>query len=258
MNVDSTEIAPGVLRVRIQNEAKRNALTAEVLADLADALDSAATTDSVRVVVLTAAGDFFCAGGDTARMGEQRPAPLAKRDYLAGGVGRLARSFTRLDKPVVAALNGPAVGAGVDLALWCDFRFAHPRAYLRLGFVDLGLTPGFGSAWLLTRLLGPARAMEILLVGEKLTAHDAAGLGLVRTVTEDLDAEVTAFAEVLAGKPAPAVRVTKRLIQRAYAMDVMDSMEQAWSSFALLQETPEHIEAVRAMSARRSGKEARG
>ena len=253
MTVQTGELAPGVLRIRIDNEAKRNALSAEVLAALADALDRAATDDAVRVVVLTAAGRFFCAGGDTGRMGDGRPSPMAKRDYLAGGVGRLARRFAALEKPVIAAVNGPAIGAGVDLALWCDFRMAHPSAHLRLGFVDLGLTPGFGSAWLLTHLVGPSRALEILLTGEPLTAEAAQALGLFRAVTENLDDDVATFARLLASKPGPAVRITKRLVQRAHAMDVMDSLDLAWSSFGLLQETPEHIAAVQAMRARRKG-----
>ncbi|WP_203701974.1 enoyl-CoA hydratase/isomerase family protein [Asanoa iriomotensis] len=240
--------------IRIDHPAKKNALSAEILAGLADALETAATDPAVRVVVLTAVGDVFCAGGDTNRMGEDRPGPWEKRDYLAGGVGRLARRFAALDKPVIAALNGPAVGAGVDLALWCDFRIAHPSAYLRLGFVDLGLTPGFGGAWLLTHLLGPSLALEILLTGEKVTAQRAADLGLFRTVTPAFDDEAAAFAALLAGKSSPAVRATKRLVQRAYAMDVMDSLDLAWASFGLLQETPEHLAATQALRARRKGR----
>jgi enoyl-CoA hydratase/carnithine racemase len=241
----------GVLTVVIDEPAKRNALTAEVLADLAGVLDRAATDPDVRVVVLTAAGEVFCSGGDTGRMGDGRPGPWDKRDYLAGGVGRLARRFAALDKPVIAAVNGPAVGAGVDLALWCDFRMAHPRAYLRAGFVDLGLTPGFGGAWLLTHLVGPARALEILLTGDKVSAEQARDLGLLRSVTADLDTEVAAFAARLAAKPSPAVRATKRLVQRAASTDVMDSLDLAWASYGLLQETPEHVAAVRARRERK-------
>lgn len=235
----------GVLRVTIDNPAKKNALTAEVLAGVADALDRAATDPEVRVVVLTSTGDVFCAGGDTARMGDGRPGPWEKRDYLAGGVGRLARMFAALDKPVVAAVNGPAVGAGVDLLLWCDLRLAHPSAYLRLGFVDLGLTPGFGGAWLLTHLVGQTRALEMLLLGEKVGAEAARDMGLFREVTQELDTAAMDLANRLAAKPSPAVRATKRLVQRALQMDVMDSLDLAWASFGLLQETPEHIEAAR-------------
>ena len=254
MTVDSSLISPGVLRIRIDSPAKRNALSAEVLAGLADALDRSADDDAVRVVVLTAAGDIFCAGGDTNRMGAQRPGPWQKRDYLAAGVGRLARRFAALDKPVIAALNGPAIGAGVDLALWCDFRMAHPSAYLRLGFVDLGLTPGFGGAWLLAHLLGPSQALEILLTGEKVSAERARVIGLFRSVSDRLDDDVLEFASLLAAKPSPAVRATKRLVQRASSMDVMDSLDLAWASFGLLQETPEHIEAVRALRERRENR----
>jgi enoyl-CoA hydratase/carnithine racemase len=241
----------GVLRVTIDNPAKKNTLTAEVLAALADSLDRAATDPAVRVIVLGATGDVFCAGGDTSRMGDGRPGPWDKREYLAGGVGRLARLFASLDKPVIAAVNGPAVGAGVDLLLWCDFRFAHPSAYLRLGFVDLGLTPGFGGAWLLTHLVGPTRAMELLLIGEKVGAEKARELGLFREVTESFDEAAIELAKLLAAKPSPAVRTTKRLVQRAFQLDVLDSLDLAWASFGLLQETPEHIEAVRRQRERR-------
>jgi enoyl-CoA hydratase/carnithine racemase len=257
MKVETGELSPGVLRIRVDHPAKKNALSAEILAGLADALDRAATDPAVRVVVLTATGDVFCAGGDTNRMGEGRPSPWEKRDYLAGGVGRLARRFAALDKPLIAALNGPAVGAGVDLALWCDFRIAHPSAYLRPGFVDLGLTPGFGGAWLLTHLVGASRALDILLTGEKVSAQQALALGLFRAVTDTVADDTAAFAGLLAAKPAPAVRATKRLVQRASAMDVMDSLDLAWASFGLLQETPEHLAASRALRERRAGRDGR-
>lgn len=254
VRIDATPT--GVLWLTIDNPERKNALTAEVLAALAETVERAATDDTVKVLVVTATGTIFCAGGDTNRMGDQRPSPWQKKDYLAGGVGRLARAFATLDKPVVAAINGPAIGAGVDLALWCDFRLAHPDAYLRLGFVDLGLTPGFGGAWLLTHLVGQTKALEILLLGEPVTATEAQELGLVRTVTTDLAAEAERLAERLAAKPGPAVRVTKRLVQRAFSVDVFDSLDLAWASFGLLQETPEHTEAVRAMNAAREARRA--
>lgn len=241
------DVTGGVLRLTIDEPAKRNALSVETMAALAAGLERVAGDDEVRVGVLTGAGDYFCAGGDTSRMGQQRPAPWQRRDYLDGGVGRLARLFVHLDKPVIAAVNGPAIGAGMDLALWCDFRFAGPGSYLRAGFVDLGLAPGFGSAWQLTRLLGRSHALDILLTGRRVTAEQALALGIYRSVTDQPDQPAAELAAELAGKPAPAVRATKRLVQRAMTTDVLDNLELAWCQFGLLQETPEHTDAVRAL-----------
>jgi enoyl-CoA hydratase/carnithine racemase len=257
MVVVESEPAEGVLQLTIDLPDKANALSAEVLAALAGSLDRLATDDDVRVGILTGAGRVFCSGGDTGRMGDQRPGPWDKRSYLAGGVGELARRFLRNDKPIIAAVNGPAVGAGMDLALWCDFRMAARSAYFLPGFVDLGTTPGFGSAWHLTHLVGRSRALELLLTGARIPAEEALAMGLLRAVAatpESLLADAVAFAGELATKPAPAVRFTKRLVQRAEAMDVLDSLELAWSGFAILQETPEHAEAVRRQRERRAAR----
>lgn len=251
MTVHQSIAAPGVLRLTIDEPAKRNALSVSTMAALATGLERLATDDQVRVGVLSATGDYFCAGGDTSRMGAQRPGPWQRRDLLDGGVGRLARQFLQLDRPVIAAVTGPAIGAGMDLALWCDFRFAAPGAYLRAGFVDLGLAPGFGSAWHLTRLLGPSRALEILLTGRPVSAEQALALGVYRSVTDQPEAAAVELATELAGKPVPAVRATKRLVQQALTSGVREHLELAWCQFGLLQETPEHTAAVQAWRERR-------
>lgn len=251
MTVHQDLTAPGVLRLTIDDPATRNALSAESMAALAAGLERLAGDEEVRVGVLTGTGDYFCAGGDTRRMGQQRPGPWQRRDYLDGGVGRLARLLVHLDKPLLAIVNGPAIGAGMDLALWCDFRFAAPGSYLRAGFVDLGLAPGFGSAWQLTRLLGRTRALDILLTGRRVPAEQALALGIYQSVTEHPEQPAAELAGQLAGKPAPAVRATKRLVQRAMATDVLDHLELAWCQFGLLQETPEHTAAIKALWERR-------
>lgn len=252
MAVHEERQPPGLFWMTIDSPAKRNALSADVIDALARSLNRFAGEDELRVGVLTGAGDVFCAGGDTSAMGEGRPSPLAKRDHLDQGVGRLARLFLRLDKPVIAAVNGPAVGAGMDLALWCDFRMAQSSAWLLPGYIDMCLPPGFGGAWHLTHLVGRSRALEILLTGRRIPAEEALRLGIARSVSptgDDLTADVTEFAGELAAMPLPAVRVTKRLVQRAASIDALDSLEQAWASFGLLQETPEHVAAVRRRAA---------
>jgi enoyl-CoA hydratase/carnithine racemase len=247
MTVREDVPAHGVLRITLDEPVTRNALSPEVMRLLERSLERLATDPDMHVGVLTGAGEVFCSGGDTRRMGVSRPSPWDKRTYLEAGIGGLARSFLRLDKPIIGLINGPAVGAGMDLALWCDFRLACPEAYLVAGFVDLGVTPGFGGALHLTRLLGHSGALDVLLTGRRIGAVEAAGLGLLRGVEPHraaLVAEGLRFASELAAKSSPAVRATKRLVQRESFAGLMEHLDLAWSSFALLQETPEHSQAV--------------
>jgi enoyl-CoA hydratase/carnithine racemase len=243
-----------VLLVTLDDESTRNALSQETMTELNDVLDRFGSDPSCNVLVLTGAGTVFCSGGDTRKMGSARPDPWAKREYLRRGVGRLAATFLGLDKPVLGMINGAAVGAGMDLALWCDLRWATSDAYFLPGFVDLGVTPGFGSAWHLTRELGRSRALQILLTGDSLTSEQALTDGLllgVHDTVAELTEQVLDVAARLAAKPAPAMRATKRLVQRADLLDIVDHLDLAWASFAILQETPEHGEAVRRLGERR-------
>jgi enoyl-CoA hydratase/carnithine racemase len=253
LTVAIDEPAPGVRRLRIDDAEHRNALSPDVMDDLYADLESAADDPAVRVVLLAGTGDVFCAGGDTRRMGAARPGPLEKKDYLEHGVGRLARLLFTYDKPVIAAVNGPAVGAGMDLALWCDFRVGVATSYLRGGYIDLALPPGFGAAWLLRQLVGPAHALDILLTGRKVDAAEALALGLYTEVVADQDALAArslARAVALAAKPPAALRLTKRLVRQARDMHPFDSLDLASSHFGVLQESDEHAEAVRAMQER--------
>jgi 2-(1,2-epoxy-1,2-dihydrophenyl)acetyl-CoA isomerase len=260
MTVTTSDRGGGVLQIAIDDESSRNALTVETLAGLRTALERVRHDDAVHVAVLSGTGSVFCSGGDTRRMGASRPSPWQRRTMLADGVGELARLFTAIDKPVIAAVNGPAVGAGMDLALWCDIRLAHSGAYLKAGFIDVSVVPGFGGAWHLTRMLGPSRALEILLTGDPIAADTALALGLYRSVVdsvEELDRCAMQLASRLAGKPQPAVRLTKRLVQRAGQLDAMDSLDVAWSHFGVLQETPEHAEAIARQAQARADRDAR-
>lgn len=239
----------GILTLTIDVPEKRNALTADVLRHLRECLIEFQYDDALGVAVLTGSGKVFCSGGDTRRMGEGRSSPLERRLYLERGVQRLSRAFQEVDKPLVAAINGPAVGAGMDLALACDLRIASSAAYFKAGYSDVGVVPGFGAAWHLPRLVGESRALEILWSGRKVTALEALDLGLLLEIVppEALAARANEMAESLAGRPLQAVRMTKRLVRQAGGGDLNVSLDMAASHFAVLQETDDHVEGIRAL-----------
>lgn len=183
-------------------------------------------------------------------MGAARLNPVERKAYLERGVGRLADVMFNCDKLLIAALNGPAIGAGMDLALWCDFRFAVSSAYLRSGYIDLALPPGFGAAWLLRQLVGPTRTLDILLSGRKVSAAEALSLGLFEAVLdgpEEMMAAVLERAAVVAAKSEAAVRLTKRLVRQARYLHPADILDLASSHLGVLQESPDHAARVRAL-----------
>jgi enoyl-CoA hydratase/carnithine racemase len=250
MTVKVSSPAVGIAVLTIDELATRNALSDSVLTALRRELLACAEAPEVRVVVITGTGRAFSAGGDTRRMGVARLTPPERKEYLERGVGRLADVLFNYDKPLIAALNGAAVGAGMDLALWCDFRFAVTSAYLRSGYIDLALPPGFGAAWLLRQLVGPTRTLDILLTGRKVGAAEAQALGLFEAVLDGPEEMMTAVLEraaVLTSKSEAAVRLTKRLVRQARYLHPGDSMDLASSHFGVLQESPDHVAAVRAL-----------
>ncbi|ESR26757.1 Enoyl-CoA hydratase [Lutibaculum baratangense AMV1] len=198
-----------VMIVRLARPEKKNALTSEMYAGLADALDAAETDQSVRVVMLLGSGGAFTAGNDLS-------------DFLSnpprGGeapVFRFLRALARASVPLVAAVDGDAVGVGTTMLLHCDMVVASTRSRFRLPFVELGLVPEAGSTLLLPRLVGHAKAAELMMLGHFFDADEAWRLGLVNHVTEpdDLEPTLARLAASLAAKPPQALRATKRLLR---------------------------------------------
>jgi enoyl-CoA hydratase len=190
-----TEITDRVAVLTLSHPERRNALNIELSGKLVDAVRAAVADDGVGAIVITGEDPAFCAGGDLAELARADPATL--HTVYAGFL-----AIAQCPLPTIAAVNGAAVGAGLNLALACDLRLAGPRAKFDARFLSLGLHPGGGYTWMLQRLLGPQAAAALTLFGDVLEASEAARIGLVHRVAE----EVVPAAVELAGRAAAAPR----------------------------------------------------
>ncbi|KJR09777.1 crotonase/enoyl-CoA hydratase family protein [Gordonia sp. LUNF6] len=239
----------------------RNAISED---DAIDALVDAATAvnrdQSVRAVILTGAGSAFSAGGNVKDMaaaaGLFGGAPHQQRVGYREGIQRIPRAMYALEVPVIAAVNGPAVGAGCDLALMCDIRIASNTAFFAESFVKLGLIPGDGGAWLLPRAIGPARAAEMALTGDRVDAATALKWGIVSRVVEPADLLPTAreIASRIAANPPVAVRMTKKLLRESSQQTLDQLLELSATMQAVAHHTEDHREAVAAFLEKRPGR----
>lgn len=250
------EVSEGIATITLDNPTRKNAFTLDMIDDWADALRAAAEDDAVRVVILTGAGDAFCSGIDLSVLQAVEDVPLARKRMLTHGVHKVARAVEALDKPLVCALNGVAVGAGLDMALMCDMRFMGRSARLSEGYIKVGLVPGDGGAWFLPRLVGPAKALELLLTGDFVEADEALRIGMVNRVYDDaeLQERTREFAAQLAAMSPVAVAVIKRTVQQSAAIDLRTSLDLISSHMAVVQSTDDYREAQTAFAERRPGR----
>lgn len=238
----------------------RNALTSQAQWDAVVAACERVQADpAVKVVIVTGAGSAFCAGGNVKDFRDKRGLAAGSgmeiRDNYRRGIQRIPLAFHRLDVPTIAAVNGPAIGAGCDLACMADIRIASEKASFAESFVKLGLIPGDGGAWLLQRVVGYARAAEMSFTGELVGAQAALAMGLVSRVVphETLLAEATALAERIAANPGQALRMTKRLMREAQTSRLDSILELSAAYQALTHGSAEHEGAVAAFLERRKG-----
>jgi 2-(1,2-epoxy-1,2-dihydrophenyl)acetyl-CoA isomerase len=204
----------GVRTITLDRADKLNAVNGALALSLADALDDAGRADAVRVVVITGAGRAFCAGLDISAPPEIPTATLAERLDPYAWVGRWVQRVIACEKPVIAAINGPAAGAGFGLALACDIRLVAASAKLTAGYVRRGLSPDAGVSYFLPRHVGLARAADILLTGREVDAVEAERIGLAALVVPDAEfatATASYAARLAAGAPV-AHALTKRLL----------------------------------------------
>ncbi|MFC0533972.1 crotonase/enoyl-CoA hydratase family protein [Phytohabitans kaempferiae] len=205
---------------------------------------------SVRAVIITGRGKAFSSGGDVKAMKRHTesdpPAPHVVVDDYRNGIQRLTRAMYACDVPTIAAVNGPAVGAGCDLALMCDLRIASESAFFAESFVKVGLIPGDGGTWFLPRILGTARAAEMILTGDRVSAQLAASWGLVSQVVPDAELARAAreLADRVAANPPIATRAAKRLLRESIRADLDAVLERSAIEQAICHQTEDHHEAV--------------
>lgn len=271
----------GVATITLNRPERMNAFTDVMLKEWAAALDDARTDRDVRAVILTGAGRGFCAGADLkgqmlgegapsagstgglqgdASQGARPPAgpPSAadRRNWLRDGVHQVPRAVQLLDKPYICAVNGSAVGAGMDMASMADIRIASESAKFAMSYVKVGLVPGDGGCYLLPRIVGVAKALELIWTGDFFDANEALRIGYVSQVVAGDDLQKTArdLALRLAQGPAVAMQLAKRLVYRGLESSWTEAFEQANSAMAIAQSTEDAREGPRAFAESRPPK----
>ena len=247
----------GVATLTLNRPEARNALSAQLSPALQRMIAECDANEDVRALLVTGAGTAFCAGGDVKNMGDRRTATSASPDERfrimqqrhQGVAGRLHA----MRKPTVAALPGPAAGAGLAIALACDIRLASASAFVATGYVGVGLSGDYGIAWLLAHAVGPSRARELLLTNQRVPATRAAELGIVHRVVADeaLREEAFALARSLAEGPSIAYRYIKDNLDEAMELAYPAAIDREAERMLRAQGTEDHKEAVRAFVEKR-------
>src|SRR3954464_8360008 len=229
-----TERSESILRVVLNRPTKRNAMTSNMYVTLADIFNGATNDPSIRVVLWHGAGDSFCAGNDVEDFLKNPPGPGESPQ------ARLMNALIDFDKPLIAAVQGAAIGGGTTMLTHCDFVYAGESAKFQMPFINLGLVPEFGSSCSLPAWLGHLRASELLLLGLPFGAERAAELGLVTQVVPDpnLLATATETAQQLAAKPAGALQTCKRLLKRSAREQMEQAMRVENEAYAVLLRSP--------------------
>ena len=245
--------AGAVLTVRLNRPEEHNALTdPSQMQEFSDVCASLRADQSVRAVILTGAGASFCAGGNIKHMQDRSGmfagSPYALRNNYRDGIQRIPLALYELEVPVIAAINGAAIGAGLDLACMCDIRIAANGARFAESFVKLGIIPGDGGAWLLPRVIGLPRATLMALTGDTIDCATALEWALITSSVpaEELLPAAQAVAERIAANPGHAVRLTKRLLREGQNMRLDSLLELSAAYQALSHHTDEHAVAVAA------------
>ncbi|WP_170006569.1 enoyl-CoA hydratase-related protein [Bacillus fonticola] len=245
-----TSVEQGVLTITMNRPDQLNACTTQMLQELTNAFRSAQKNDEVRAVVLTGAGRAFSAGQDLQDVKDG----VDYGEHLQTTYNPLVKAVTSLEKPVVAAVNGVAAGAGASLAFACDFRIAHESASFLQAFVHIGLVPDSGATYFLPRLVGTAKALELAVLGNKVKADEAAQLGLVTEVVskEDFEKRVLEFATHLAQLPTKAVGWMKKAMHGSFDRTLEESLDQEAFGQTIAGRTMDHQEGVQAFLEKRT------
>ena len=248
----------GVARLVLNRPESRNAMTPQMGQEVAAAVDELNADPTVRVVVVRGAGKAFSGGGSLEALEQEAAAASGGGDQKAQGLGggrnfyRAYLSLRRLEVPSIAAINGHAIGAGLCFALGCDMRVMHESAKAGMTFVRLGIHPGMAATWTLPRLVGPARAAELLFTGKLIDAAQALAWGLVNRVAgDDFDAQVDALAAEVVGSGPVAVRAVKRTLRGTFSRDIEEALGLEADAQKMTFGTIDALEGIRAIREKR-------
>jgi 2-(1,2-epoxy-1,2-dihydrophenyl)acetyl-CoA isomerase len=244
--------------VTLNRPEARNAYSSEMITALIKCFDELELNHRVRVVILTGAGRAFSAGGDLKLMRDKEGmfagGPVELRSRYMQEIHQVPRRLARFSKPVIAAINGAAIGAGLDLSLMCDLRLASTHAKFGSTFVKVGLIPGDGGAYYLTRAIGLAKALELTLTGRVIDAHEAERIGLVSRVVpqEQLMETAMSLAKEISANAPLAVQLTKAAAYQSLNLSPEAALQIAASFQGIAQNTSDHLEGVHAILAKRT------
>jgi 2-(1,2-epoxy-1,2-dihydrophenyl)acetyl-CoA isomerase len=250
------EITDGIATIRLNRPDRLNAFTPAMLDAWGDAIEACKRDASVRVVVLTGTGRGFCSGGDVRAMKDRHQrdeSAFERKTDMWERIHRIPKLLEDLDKPYIVAINGVAVGAGLDMALMGDIRFAAASARLGESYIKVGFVAGDGGTWFLPRIVGTAKALEMLWTGDIIDAAEAERIGLVNKVLPDdqLLPHTYEFARRLSAAPAMALRLMKRAVYQGLRMDLRASLDMISSHQGVISTTHDHREAVAAFNEKR-------
>jgi 2-(1,2-epoxy-1,2-dihydrophenyl)acetyl-CoA isomerase len=245
----------GVRTLTLNRPERLNAVNDKLSAEIIQAIAEASAHDEVRVIVITGSGRGFCAGLDLSDYAKRDKSSYSRHKKLddLGWVGHQALGIVHCDKPVIAAINGTAAGAGLALALACDMRFMSAGARVTTGYVRRGLSPDAGMTYFLPRLVGSAKAAELIFTGRDIYPEEAERIGLVNGIfpDEEFQDRVMIFARELAEGPPVALTLSKRLLAASSDMDLTTILKQEYASIKVCFGTKDVQEGVKAFAEKR-------
>lgn len=247
-----------VLWVTLNNPDQSNAISLEMVDSLTRVLKFADFDPTVRVIVIKGAGISFCAGGDVKAMQNKTGMFAGESNELRmrymHGIQQIPKCIEDLSKPLIAMVNGAAIGAGCDLAMMCDIRIGTPKAKFGETFVKLGLVPGDGGAFFLQRVIGYSKAMQMSLTGDIIAGEEAFKWGLLNYFVEEskLEDETKSLAEKIANNAPVAVHMTKKAMKTAYLSDLHTVLDMAAAYQGIAQRTEDHFAALQGMKEKKA------